>query len=139
MKELIEAINEYLKIRTENTAFIIKKFLQVGRGSKVLLFENIDHFQAYSVTIDLSVFDPNSNLGAQFYVSLYELLIKLDPESQMAWDCVDVLSNACKNCYAREALIKTYQFLPSLARLLYDHLSSLKKKKLLKLMQVRYF
>lgn len=29
MKELIEAINEYLHIRSENTAFVIKKFLQV--------------------------------------------------------------------------------------------------------------
>lgn len=29
MKELIEAIHEYLEIRTENTASIIKKFLQV--------------------------------------------------------------------------------------------------------------
>lgn len=54
----------------------------------------------------------------------------------MAWDCVDVLSNACKNFSARQALIKTYQFLPPLARLLSDHLSSSKKKKLLTLMQV---
>lgn len=29
MKELIKAINEYLTIKTENTAFVIKKFLQV--------------------------------------------------------------------------------------------------------------
>lgn len=29
MKELIEAINEYIKLRTENIAFVIKKFLQV--------------------------------------------------------------------------------------------------------------
>lgn len=94
------------------------------------------YLQAYSVTIDLSVFDPDASLGAQFYVSLYELLSRLDPDSQMAWDCVDVLSNACRNCSAREALIKTYQFLPMLSRLLSDQLSSTKKKKLLKLLQV---
>lgn len=31
MKELIKAINEYLKLKTENTAFVIKKFLQVSK------------------------------------------------------------------------------------------------------------
>lgn len=83
------------------------------------------------------MFDPDYTFGAQFYVSLYELFFKIDPQTQIAWDCVDVLSNACRLSSAREALIKTYQFLPSLARLLSDHLSSTKKKKLLKLMQVK--
>ncbi|XP_023024493.2 protein CIP2A [Leptinotarsa decemlineata] len=118
MRELIEAINEYCRTRTENSALIIKKFLQ-----------------AYSVTIDASAFDPDTSLGSQFYVSLYELLTKLEPQSQMAWDCVDVLCNACRNCSARQALIDTYQFIPTLSRLLGDQLSNAKKKKLLRLMQ----
>ncbi|CAH1155770.1 unnamed protein product [Phaedon cochleariae] len=118
MRELIDAINEYLKTRTENSALIIKKILQT-----------------YSVSIDVSAFDPDTSLGAQFYVSLYELFTKLEPQSPMAWDCVDVLCNACRNCSARQALIDTYQFIPSLSKHLGDQLSNVKKKKLLRLMQ----
>lgn len=118
MRELIEAINEYIKTKTDSTAVIINKFLQ-----------------AYSVTIDVSTFDPENGLGAQFYVSLYNLFTNLDPHSQMAWDCVDVLSNACRNSSARQALIDTYQFVPPLSRLLNDQLSSSKRKKVLVLLQ----
>nr|CAH7760393.1 unnamed protein product [Callosobruchus chinensis] len=118
MKTIIEAINEYLKSRTENSSSLIKKFLQ-----------------AYSVTIDVSIFDPDREYVAQFYVSLYELLSKLESHSQMIWDCVDVLSNASRSCAAREALINTYQFGPLLARFLGDELTSTKRKTLLKLMQ----
>lgn len=42
MKELIKAINEYLKIKTENTAFVIKKFLQVN-NSVSILYANIEY------------------------------------------------------------------------------------------------
>ncbi|CAH1968382.1 unnamed protein product [Acanthoscelides obtectus] len=118
MKTIIEAINEYLKSRTDNSTSLIKKFLQ-----------------AYSVTIDVNIFDPDKEYVAQFYVSLYELLSKLESHSQMIWDCVDVLSNAIRNCAAREALINTYQFGPLLARFLGDELTTMKKKTLLKLMQ----
>nr|CAI5859097.1 unnamed protein product [Callosobruchus analis] len=118
MKTIIEAINEYLKSRTENSTSLIKKFLQ-----------------AYSVTIDVSIFDPDREYVAQFYVSLYELLSKLESHSQMIWDCVDVLSNASRSCVAREALINTYQFGPLLARFLGDELTTTKRKMLLKLMQ----
>lgn len=84
----------------------------------------------------MSIFDPDFSLGAQFYVSLYELFTKLEPQSQIPWDCVDVLINACRNCSARQILINTYQFVPPLSRLLSDHISDVKKKKLLRLMQV---
>ncbi|XP_056635811.1 uncharacterized protein LOC130444604 [Diorhabda sublineata] len=118
MRELIEAINEYIKTKTDSSTEIINKFLQ-----------------AYSVTIDVSTFDPENGLGAQFYVSLYNLFTNLDPHSQMAWDCVDVLSNACRNSSARQALIDTYQFVPPLSRLLNDQLNLSKRKKVLILLQ----
>ncbi|XP_072393387.1 uncharacterized protein [Diabrotica undecimpunctata] len=118
MRELIEAINEYTKNRTGSSALVINKFLQ-----------------AYSVTIDVSAFDPENGLGAQFYVSLHNLFTSLEPDSDMAWNCVDVLCNACRNASARQALIETYQFVPMLSKLLNDQLSTCKKKKLLVLLQ----
>lgn len=57
----------------------------------------------------------------------------------MSWYCVDVLCNACRNSSARKALIDTYNFIPSLSQLLGDQLTDVKKKKLLKLMQVETF
>lgn len=54
----------------------------------------------------------------------------------MSWYCVDLLCNASRNSSARIALINTYNFIPSLSRLLGDQLTDIKKKKLLKLMQV---
>lgn len=92
--------------------------------------------QGLSVTIDISIFDPHSNLAAEFYVSLHELLKNVETISQIAWYCVDVLSNACRNPAARYALITTYQFIPSLSRLISDQLTLDKKIRLLKLMQV---
>lgn len=87
----------------------------------------------------MSVFEPDTNLGAQFYVSLYELLFtNVDPQSKMAWNCVDVLCNACRNSSAKQALIDTYQFVPILSRMLGDQLDNLNKKKLLILLQVRF-
>lgn len=88
------------------------------------------------MTIDVSVFDPHTNIAAEFFVTLHELMSKVEQRSSFAWHCVDVLTNACKNPAARHALIHTYQFIPSLSRLLGDQLSIEKKIRLLKLMQV---
>lgn len=94
------------------------------------------YFQTFSVTIDINIFDPDTNLGAKFFVSLYNLFTRAEPQSQMSWYCVDVLCNASRNLSARKALIDTYNFIPSLSRLLGDQLTDIKKKKLLKLLQV---
>lgn len=59
----------------------------------------------------------------------------MEQRSPFAWNCVDVLANACRNPAARQALINTYQFIPSLSRLLSDQLPADKKIKLLRLMQ----
>ncbi|XP_019880385.1 uncharacterized protein LOC109608400 [Aethina tumida] len=118
VKKLIAAIDEYLKIRSQDSSVLISRYLQ-----------------GLSVTIDISIFDPHSNLAAEFYVSLHELLKNVETISQIAWYCVDVLSNACRNPAARYALITTYQFIPSLSRLISDQLTLDKKIRLLKLMQ----
>lgn len=91
--------------------------------------------QALSVTIDLSMFDPTTTVVSEFFVSLHELLTHLEPRSTIAWNCVEVLSNACRNPGTRNVLIHTYQFLSPLARLLGDQLTQEKKVKLLTLMQ----
>ncbi|CAH0563585.1 unnamed protein product [Brassicogethes aeneus] len=118
VKKLIEAIDQHLKISSEDTASVISRNLQV-----------------LSVTIDLSVFDPHTNVAAQFYMSLYELLKSVEAKSPLAWYCVDVLSNCCRNASARCVLINTYHFLPSLTRLLSDQLTVEKKIGVLRLMQ----
>ncbi|XP_018566721.1 uncharacterized protein LOC108907489 [Anoplophora glabripennis] len=118
MKRLITEINKYLTVKTEDSVFLINKNLQT-----------------FSVTIDINIFDPDTNLGVEFFICLYNLFVKTEPQSQMSWYCVDVLCNACRNTSARQALIDTYNFIPSLSQLLGDQLTDVKKKKLLKLMQ----
>ncbi|XP_063915878.1 uncharacterized protein LOC135131937 isoform X2 [Zophobas morio] len=118
MKQLVNAIQLYFQTKREDTAMVINM-----------------HLQSLSVTIDLSIFDPHSTIAPQFFVSLYELMNKMEQRSSFAWNCVDVLSNICRNPPARQALIHTYQFVPSLSRLLSDQLSNEKKIRLLRLMQ----
>ncbi|EFA07883.1 hypothetical protein TcasGA2_TC005457 [Tribolium castaneum] len=118
MKQLVSAIQLYFQTKREDTATVINM-----------------HLQSLSVTIDLSVFDPHSTIAPQFFVSLYELMNKMEQRSSFAWNCVDVLANICRNPAARSALIHTYQFIPSLSRLLSDQLSNEKKIRLLRLMQ----
>ncbi|XP_017785577.1 PREDICTED: uncharacterized protein LOC108568798 [Nicrophorus vespilloides] len=118
MKHFIDAVNEYIKTRTEDSANLINR-----------------HLQLLSVVIDISVFDPNTSIVCEFFVSLHELLNILEPRSTIAWCCVNVLAVACRNSAARHALIHTYQFIPALSRLLGDHLMNNKRTQLLLVMQ----
>ncbi|KAJ8916377.1 hypothetical protein NQ315_005075 [Exocentrus adspersus] len=118
LKSLIVEIDKYLNLRTENSALLINK-----------------HLQAFSMTIDVNIFDPDTPLGVKLYISLYDLFTKIEPQSQMSWYCVDMMTNACHNSSARQTLIHTCNFIPSLSRLLCDQLTCVKKKKLLKLIQ----
>lgn len=68
--------------------------------------------------MDLSIFDPGTNIAAEFYVSLHELMNSLASRTTLIWSAVDVLQNACRNAAARQALIHTFKFAPILARLL---------------------
>ncbi|KAJ8925670.1 hypothetical protein NQ315_009515 [Exocentrus adspersus] len=118
LKSLVLQIDKYLNLRTEDSALLI-----------------IKHLQALSMTIDVNIFDPKSPLGNKLYIGLYNLFTNIEPQSQMSWYCVDTISNACNNSSARQTLIHTYNFIPSLSRLLCDQLTCVKKKKLLKLIQ----
>lgn len=89
-----------------------------------------------AVTLDLNTFDPNSSVVAEFYVSLHELMSGLESRSNLIWYGVSVLQQACKNPAAHKALIKTYQFVPILSKILGEHLVREKKIRLLTLMQV---
>lgn len=92
-----------------------------------------------SATIDFSIFDPHGNMFPEFFVALHEIMSNLEPRSTLAWGCVNVLTVACRNPSARQALIHTYQFLPPLTRLLSDNLIFEKKIRLLSLMQANLF
>lgn len=61
--------------------------------------------------------------------------MNIEQRSTMAWNCVEVLSDACRNSAARSVIIQTYQFLSPLSRLLGDHLPYEKKVRLLNLLQ----
>ncbi|XP_060521990.1 uncharacterized protein LOC132699350 [Cylas formicarius] len=118
MKRLLAAIQQFLESRAEDQAILINQYLQ-----------------ALSLSLELTIFDPHTNIAGQFFISLYDLFNTLEPRSLTSWYCIDVLSNACKNTSARESLIKNYNFIPCLARLIGDHLTTDKKTRLLKLMQ----
>ncbi|GJQ81759.1 hypothetical protein Trydic_g306 [Trypoxylus dichotomus] len=118
MKQFINAVHEYANTRTEETANLINR-----------------HLQLLSVTIDLSIFDPHTSVVSEFFVSLHELLSNLEPRAALAWCCVNVLGTCCRNSAARNALIHTYEFIPPLSRLLGDQLPVEKKIRLLTLMQ----
>ncbi|XP_050311435.1 uncharacterized protein LOC126747010 [Anthonomus grandis grandis] len=118
MKKLIAAIEKYMETRTEDQAIVINQ-----------------HLQALSLALDSSIFDPHTNIANNFFLSLYELLVILEPRSLTSWYCVDVLINVCKNNAARQVLITNYHFLPCIARMIGDQLTIEKKTRLLKLMQ----
>lgn len=94
--------------------------------------------QLLGVSLEASVFDPESSVVAEFFVSLHELMRGLDSRSPLVWYGAAVLQQACRNPAAQKALIHTYQFLPILSKLLGDHLTRDKKRKLLSLMQVSF-
>lgn len=136
MKQFITAVREYASTRTEETANLINRHLQVGQIRTIIIkLNSLIFLQLLSVTIDLSIFDPHSSVVSEFFVSLHELLTNLEPRSALAWCCVNVLSTCCKNSGARNALIHTYEFIPPLSRLLGDQLPVEKKVRLLTLMQ----
>ncbi|CAG9858738.1 unnamed protein product [Phyllotreta striolata] len=118
MKEIVEVISEYIKNRSESNAHLLNKF-----------------FQAYIATIDVSVYNPDDVYCAQFYVSVYELFKTVDPQSNIAWNCVDILTNACRNSHARIRLVESYQFVPVISRMLTTELDSSNKKRVLVLLQ----
>ncbi|XP_065174024.1 uncharacterized protein [Atheta coriaria] len=118
MVEFIRSVREYRKIRTEESANIINR-----------------HIQMLAVAIDTTIFDPNTSVVCEFFASMHDLLTFAEPRSSIIWGCVGVLQTACKNQAARHKLIHTYQFIPLLARVLSDHMQSDKKLKLLTLLQ----
>lgn len=118
MKKVISAIESYLETRAEDKAILINQYLQ-----------------ALSLSLDLTIFDPHTNIAGKFFISIYDLMNILESRSLTSWYCVDVLLNACKNDTARRSLMKTYHFLPCLARLIGDQLTTDKKTRLLRLMQ----
>lgn len=119
MKQFIIAASEYNKTKSEETVSVLSRTLQL-----------------IGVSLDINTFDPNSSVVAEFFVSLHELMSGLDSRSPLVWFAITVLQQACRNQTAHKALIHTYQFLPILSRLLGDHLTRDKKRKLLTLMQV---
>ncbi|XP_072765120.1 protein CIP2A homolog L [Anoplolepis gracilipes] len=118
MRAFITAALDYSKHPSESATSAIQRSLGV-----------------ISVSLDLSVFDPGTNIAAEFYVSLYELMNSLGSRSTLIWSAVDVLQNACRNIPARQSLIHTYKFAPILARLLEANLTTEKRIRVLKLLQ----
>lgn len=118
VRTFISAVLEYTKHPSETTASILQRNLGV-----------------ISTSLDLSIFDPGTNIAAEFYVSLHELMNSLASRTTLIWSAVDVLQNACRNAAARQALIHTFKFAPILARLLEANLTSEKRIRVLKLLQ----
>uniref|UniRef100_A0AAR5PBZ4 Protein CIP2A n=1 Tax=Dendroctonus ponderosae TaxID=77166 RepID=A0AAR5PBZ4_DENPD len=118
MKMLVTAVEQYLETRNDDQLNMINQYLQ-----------------GLSLSLDLSLYDPDTNMAGNFFLSIYELMNNLEPRSLTSWHCVDVLLNCCKNSGARKALMTTYKFLPCLARMMCDQLATKKKVSLLRLMQ----
>ncbi|KAH1026073.1 uncharacterized protein LOC109536708 isoform X2 [Dendroctonus ponderosae] len=118
MKMLVTAVEQYLETRNDDQLNMINQYLQ-----------------GLSLSLDLSLYDPDTNMAGNFFLSIYELMNNLEPRSLTSWHCVDVLLNCCKNSGARKALMTTYKFLPCLARMMCDQLPTKKKVSLLRLVQ----
>ncbi|XP_068083238.1 protein CIP2A isoform X2 [Anabrus simplex] len=82
----------------------------------------------------MSIFDPDSSVAAEFYVSLHELMSGLESRSSLTWCAIGTLQHACRNPSARAALIHTYKFTPILTRLLGAQLIHDKKLRVLQLL-----
>ncbi|KAK4873807.1 hypothetical protein RN001_013167 [Aquatica leii] len=118
MKQFINTVRDYVQTKAEDSVNLLYR-----------------HLQLISNNTDLSIFDPHTNVVAEFFVCLHELLSTIEPGSLLEWCCINVLKTACKNSAARMALIHTYQFLPLLSKILDDRLNTEKKLRLLILMQ----
>ncbi|XP_066261509.1 protein CIP2A-like [Euwallacea similis] len=118
MKKLIVIIENYIETRSDDKLIAINQLLQ-----------------ALSLTVDLSIFDPHTNIAGKLFISIYDLMNNIEPNSSTSWYCIDLLLNACKNPATRQTLKETYQFLPCLACMIGDQLTNEKKCRLLRLMQ----
>ncbi|XP_066159271.1 protein CIP2A-like [Euwallacea fornicatus] len=118
MKKLIVIIENYIETRSDDKIIAINQLLQ-----------------ALSLTADLSIFDPHTNIAGKLFISIYDLMNTIEPNSSTSWYCIDLLLNACKNPATRQILKATYQFLPCLACMIGDQLTNEKKCRLLRLMQ----
>lgn len=103
-------------------------------AKQAFALRNPSFFQGLSLSLDLSLYDPDTNIAGRFFLSIYELMNHLEATSATSWYCIDVLLNCCKNSGARNALMTTYKFLPCLAKLMGDQLPAKKKVSLLRLM-----
>ncbi|KAJ8680087.1 hypothetical protein QAD02_015874 [Eretmocerus hayati] len=118
LRAFVSVASEYVKHPTEATSSVIQRNLG-----------------AISASLDLSIFDPGTNVAALFYVALHELMSNSGSRSNLMWSAVDVLQAACKSAAARHALIHTFKFAPILTKLLEANLTSEKKVRALKLLQ----
>lgn len=88
---------------------------------------------------NLQSFNFGNREVVEFFTNLYELMMTLDPKSNITWTSIDVLLEACHCRNARDSLIHTFRFVPILTKMLDSNLILEKKVKILQLMQVPYF
>lgn len=131
--KISDTLNNQLDTKLKSASSAIKDYLENGTDNAVSTLNR--YLQVLSYTIDYTIFDPHTPYAIEFFINLYELMKKSNPRSQFAWCGVEVLNNICHNAAARVALVNTYEFLPSLARMLSDNLILDKKIKLLRVIQ----
>lgn len=78
--------------------------------------------QLLSGVQNLQVFRPDNLECSQFYISLYDLMKRLDfrTGSDLGISCLTVLQRATRNLDARQDLLNQFRFVPLLAKLLDD-------------------
>ncbi|XP_066586572.1 protein CIP2A homolog L [Prorops nasuta] len=118
LKNFISAFAEFTKRHNEKTSSDLQRALTAISGLP-----------------DLHIFDPEKFIALEFYISLNELMNSLDSNSALMWSALNALQSVCRNVAAKQALIHTYKFTPTLTRLLEENLTTEKRKKVLRLLQ----
>ncbi|RZF34536.1 hypothetical protein LSTR_LSTR013250 [Laodelphax striatellus] len=118
IKTFIEEVQDYKQKRTEVISVKLQRYLQT-----------------LSASSDTSIYDPSANSGAEFFVSLYELMSVIEPNCGLMWSAVATLEEAIKVPAAQHALIHTFKFTPIFTELLKNCSNNDRRVQVLRLLQ----
>ncbi|XP_008557223.1 uncharacterized protein LOC103578059 [Microplitis demolitor] len=118
IKAFNAAAQNYLKRPNQTTASVLQQCLDM-----------------IIKTTDLKIFDTISPVTKEFYLHLHNLVISSDSSSPPIWSVIEVLQHLCNSPQASQQLIHTYKFASIVSKLLVPDLVSLKRVKVLKVLQ----
>ncbi|XP_050542983.1 uncharacterized protein LOC126906419 [Daktulosphaira vitifoliae] len=118
IKNFILASKKYSNFQDDSSSYALLCSLKIlGQPSDQFILKSVDLFEH------------------EFFINLYELMYKLDGNSEIMWAAINVLHVVIKQGYTNSTLVHKYNFALILAKILKDDLSPDRKIKVLKLLQ----